>query len=247
MSIGVFESNDGETAAVTATGSNGSTGVAVGTDSGLGVFADSSTGVGVFATSSANIGVFASSLSSIAVHAVGGGAVGAAAFPVAQAAVLAEGGPGVGIYATSNTVAISGTSTGESPFGVDPGHIGVQGTCSDGTGVLGVSSTGIGVAAQTDSGIGVSATATTAEGVALQVAGRVQIQGNSVGTTTLAHGTKTVTVSNPAATADSLIFLTPLEDPQGFLWIGARSAGSFTIDASKAPSADVTIGFLIIN
>ena len=77
--------------------------------------------------------------------------------------------------------------------------------------------------------------------------GKLEVQGNSVGSVTMAAATKTVTVSNAAATANSLIFLTPLEDPKAFLWIGARSAGSFTIDASTALPAAVTIGFLIIN
>ena len=59
-------------------------------------------------------------------------------------------------------------------------------------------------------------------------------------------GTKTLKVNNAGAPANSLIFLTPLEDPQA-LWIGARKAGSFTIDTSKALPAKVTIVFLIIN
>ena len=60
-------------------------------------------------------------------------------------------------------------------------------------------------------------------------------------------GTKTPKVNNAGAPANSLIFLTPLEDPQAFLWIGARKAGSFTIDTSKTLPAKVTIAFLIIN
>ncbi len=61
-------------------------------------------------------------------------------------------------------------------------------------------------------------------------------------------GHKTLNVNNAAATANSLIFLMPLETPaQAFLSIGARSAGSFTIDASTAQTKPMTIGYLIIN
>ena len=55
------------------------------------------------------------------------------------------------------------------------------------------------------------------------------------------------TVNNAAATANSLIFLTPVGNPQAFFWIAATNAGNFTIDASTAVPADVPIGFLIIN
>ena len=67
-----------------------------------------------------------------------------------------------------------------------------------------------------------------------------------MGTVTMGK-TTTLTVPNPAATPNSLIFLTPLGNPEAFLWIAARKAGSFTIDASKALPAPVTIMFLIIN
>jgi len=105
-----------------------------------------------------------------------------------------------------------------------------------GTGVYGSSQSGIGVTADGGSG-----------GVALQVIGKVEVQGNSVGSVTMAAGTKTLTVPNAAATPDSLIFLTPLDNPQEFLWIGTRNAGSFTISASKALPTKITITFLIIN
>ena len=85
-------------------------------------------------------------------------------------------------------------------------------------------------------------------GVALQLIGKIQVQGNSVGSVTLGAGKRTLKVSNAAATADSLIFLMPLETPpQAFLSIGARSAGSFTIEAGTAQTKPMTIGFLIIN
>ena len=106
---------------------------------------------------------------------------------------------------------------------------------------------GQGLSGNSESGIGVSATASTAADVALQVNGRVEVQGSSAGSVTMAKGTKTLTVSNAAVTANSLIFPTPLGDPNAFLWIGARSAGSFTIDSSTTLPAAVTIGFFIMN
>jgi hypothetical protein len=132
----------------------------------------------------------------------------------------------------------------------------IRGVTSYGVGVNGQSQYGTGVMGTTQSiaGTGVTADGGTNPGgspigaVALKVQnGTIAVTSDSVGTTILHHGTKTVTVSNPAATPHSLIFLTPQEDPQGFLWISAHTAGSFTIKASAAPSADVTIGFLIIN
>jgi hypothetical protein len=112
---------------------------------------------------------------------------------------------------------------------------------------VGSTVTSTGVAGSTDTGIGVSADGGVA-GVALQLIGKIQVQGNSVGSVTLGAGKRTLKVSNAAATADSLIFLMPLETPpQAFLSIGARSAGSFTIEAGTAQTKPMTIGFLIIN
>jgi len=79
------------------------------------------------------------------------------------------------------------------------------------------------------------------------VIGKVEVQGNSVGTVTMGKKATTLTVANPAATPNSLIFLMPLDNPQEFLWIAARKAGSFTIDAGKALPSPVNIMFLIIN
>jgi hypothetical protein len=62
-----------------------------------------------------------------------------------------------------------------------------------------------------------------------------------VGSVTMAANTRTLTVGNAAATANSLVLLTPLDNPQAFLWIGARSTGSFTIDASQPSPTNVTI------
>ena len=173
---------------------------------------------GIDAGSDSGTGVFSISQSGIGVHAVGGGASPTTTPPLPQAAIFAEGGPGTGVLATSQ----SGT--------------GVQGQSNTSTGVSGITESGFGVTANGGSG-----------GVALQVIGKVEVQGNLVGLVTMAAGKKTLTVNNAAATANSLILLTPLNNPQAFLWIGARKAGSFTIDASKALPTNVTIMFLIIN
>jgi hypothetical protein len=149
---------------------------------------------------------------------------------------------GSGVKGSTGGLVLTTWSTSAGVVGVTAGP---QFSGQDVTGVMG---TTISV-----DGIGVTADGGTLNGnpigaVALQVQnGTIAVTSDSVGTAILAKGKKTVTVSNPAATANSLIFLTPQDDPQGFLWISAHTAGSFTIKASAAPSADVTIGFLIIN
>jgi hypothetical protein len=132
------------------------------------------------------------------------------------------------------------------------GATGVIGTTDSGTGVSGTATLGFGVQGTAlgnpnGFGVGVSAQALNQADIALQVIGRVQIQGSSVGLVTMAKETKTLTVSNAAATPDSHIFLTPLGDPLAFFGISARSEGSFTIKASHALSANADISFLIIN
>jgi hypothetical protein len=182
------------------------------------ILAQNNNGDGVDASSTNGTGVYAQSSNLLGLHAVGGGATPAVPPPITQAAIFAEGGPNVGVYATSQS------STG------------VQGQSDTSTGVSGITESGFGVTANGGSG-----------GVALQVIGKIEVQGNLVGSVTMAAGKKTLTVNNAAATANSLILLTPLNNPQAFLWIGARKAGSFTIDASKALPTNVTILFLIIN
>jgi hypothetical protein len=253
---------------ISASSDNG-TGVSGIATSATGVFGGSISGTGVNATSETGLGLFASSGGEFAVQVFAPGSNLNDTPPGSPAAIFADGGPGYGVVATSyasaavsaksdSGIALAATSTTgpgivASAGGGAPGvnvttdaGIGVEARSNTGTAVYGSTVTSTGVAGITDTGIGVSANGGSA-GVALQVIGKVQIQGNSAGTTILHHGTNTVTVSNPAATTSSLIFLTPQEDPQGFLWISAHTAGSFTIKASTAPSANVTIGFLIIN
>jgi len=77
------------------------------------------------------------------------------------------------------------------------------------------------------------------------VKGSVHIEGQAVGQVTLPAGQAAVTVATPAATASSLVLLTPAANPQGQLWV-RPAAGSFTIEASTSPAQDVPIAYLVI-
>ena len=74
----------------------------------------------------------------------------------------------------------------------------------------------------------------------------VQQENDAIGQTRLLANTSSVTVNTTAATPTSTILLTPLDNPEGHLWI-TRAAGSFTIKASVAPTRDVPIAYLIKN
>lgn len=222
-----------------------------------GASVEGTSNVGVYVEAQSGTAVFAQSGTGNAPHpppGIGVHAVGAGASPtnsVSQAAIVAEGGSGNGVVAlTTNGTAISASdgAKGNGVLAGTNGGIAVNATDNgSGVAVNAISDGGTGVAGNTGTGVGVSAQATDANGIALQVIGKVEVQGNSVGSVTMAAGTKTLTVTNAAATPNSLIFLTPLENPHAFLWIGERNAGKFTIDASTALPAKVTIGFLIIN
>jgi len=291
MTNGVFTSNNPSIPAVSATGTDGASGIDASSDTGTAVSAQNFTsgsavsaianadGTGVTAQSDTGTGVVTQGIQGIGLWAIGPGAIPVTP-PISQAAIFAQSGLGTTcILATSdNGVAVEATAQGSTAVsatsnsgtalsaisdrgvgvianggGEAPGvtatadsGTGVEARSNTGAGVTGESVTNTGVAGITGTGIGVSADGGSA-GVALRVIGKVQVQGNSVGSVTLAAGTKTLTVTNGAATADSLILLTPLDDPRASLWIGARSAGSFTIEASKALPAAVTIAFLIVN
>jgi hypothetical protein len=198
--------------------STSSTGVLAISQSGDGILAQSTNGTGVSASSGSGVGVSASSERSFAVSALClGSSVGVDAVSLS----------GIGVHA------LGGGASRASPSPITQAAIFAEG--GPGPGVY-ATSDGIGVVANGGS-----------TGVGLQVIGKVEVQGNSVGSVTMAAGTETMTVNNPAATANSLIFLTPLDNPQEFLWISIRKEGSFTIGASKALPTKVTIMFLIIN
>jgi len=69
----------------------------------------------------------------------------------------------------------------------------------------------------------------------------------ATGQATMPRAARALTVRDAAATSTSTILLTPLSDPHGTLWIGARGAGTFTIKASGRLPAAVTVQYLIIN
>jgi hypothetical protein len=219
-----------------------------------GIFAEGGPGSGVYATSNGGddasalyaadstgaAGVTATSDTGIAVSANSQNGIG----------VQAEG-KAVGVFAKANDIgvwAVAGEASSQFVAVLAEGGAGtaVAGASGSGTGVQASSQGGTGLYASTENGTAVTADGGSA-GVALQVIGKVAVQGNSAGTVTMPAGAKTLTVSSAAATPDSLIFLTLLDNPQEFLWIGTRKAGSFTINAGKALPAKITIMFLIIN
>lgn len=166
-----------------------------------------------------------------------GDGIGVAVLSGSGTAVFAQSQSGIGVQAigAGTTPTVPSPQPQAAIFAQSSTSVGVAATSFEGIAVNAESETGTGVVAQSTSG------------TALSVIGTVQVQGNSVGSVTMAAGTTTLTVKNGAATVQSLIFLTPLDNPQAFLWISAQSAGSFTIEASTALPTPVTIVFLIIN
>jgi hypothetical protein len=124
-------------------------------------------------------------------------------------------------------------------FGIVPS----TGSTPAGTGVMGTSDDGIGVWGSSTNSTGVLAASTN--WFALAVIGRIAVHGDLVGEVTLPAGATTVTVKSTAAGMQSLILLTPLGNPNGQLWV-TRAQGSFTINASAAPTSDLSIAYLII-
>ena len=116
-----------------------------------------------------------------------------------------------------------------------------------GRGVVGSSTQGDGVEGFASGATNAAVAASNPNGVGLRVRGSVQILGSSAGSVTLPAGATTQTVTAAVATAQSLVLLTPLQDPGARLWISGRAAGSFTISASGPMPAPVTIQYLVIN
>lgn len=165
-------------------------------------------------------------------------------------AVTANGTNGAnGVVASSDSDnAIIGTSmsSADAIFGQSASGSGVIGRSNSGPGVFGSSLSGPGIAGASKTGPGVIAAAGNGVGTALQVDGHILVQSDAVGQATLRKGKKAVTVRTSAATANSIIVLTPLSSLTASLWV-TRAAGNFTIHASKSSGKDVAIAFLIIN
>lgn len=153
---------------------------------------------------------------------------------------------GTGISATSKATAISAYShdgTGVSANSVT--GTAISGSSIVGDGVYGSSAYGgAGVYGTSTRGIGVVAVG--GESAALQVQGTIQVQGNAVGHASIPAGSVSVTVTTPAATTNSIVILTPMSNPDDFLWVTPK-AGSFTIHISKAPTSALKIAYLVIN
>lgn len=245
---GNFSSSNPSVPAVTVTGTNGATGVQITTDTGDGLVAQSTSG-------------------GDAIHAVGPGG--------SKSAVFAEGGTSNAVYATSSgagksaVFGFNSSNTGYGIYGEGDTGTAVRGGTSSGiavqatangstfngagalnTAVLADGGVTYGLYATNSNGsvptILASNTAANGSGVALNVQGHVQVQGNSVGQATIAANSTSVTVSSSAATTSSNILLTPLGNPKSNLWV-TRAAGSFTIHIGKALTGALTISYLIIN
>jgi hypothetical protein len=176
-------------------------------------------------------------------------------------------GDGLTINNTNTGVALRGTSasghaivgqaSGTGPFagvlgiGAGPGNIAVSGQTQAGlAAVYGTNGGGAGVVGVSGNPqtAGVVASSSATNGLGLLVQGRLQVQGNAIGQATLAAGTTSVTVTTPAATAQSIILFTPLSDPaDAGLWVDARAAGSFTIKSNRTLSDPIDFQYLIVN
>jgi len=110
---------------------------------------------------------------------------------------------------------------------------------------------GPGVWAESQNAEGVKAISDALGGVGLSVQGRVVLGANPAGTSavgqvTMPTGAWHFTVSSSAATAQSMILLSPTSDPKTRLW-ATSATDSFTIYANFTLPAPVTINYLIIN
>jgi hypothetical protein len=159
-----------------------------------------------------------------------------------------------GSYGAYGVLGSSRSSSGvHGDSGAGPGSAGVSGTGSNATlgtrvagtslstkdgkevwaystGLKGQSSSGVSVEGASDSGPGVRAS--SPGGVVLQVQSRVQVQGSALGTTTLPAGSVRTAIITSAATANSLVLLTPYTDPVRPVVRMRATAGSFTICTS---------------
>lgn len=168
--------------------------------------------------------------------------------------------------ATGGATAVSAQSdSGVGLIGFSDSGAGVVANSRTGYGLSAASGTGVSVEAYSTSVVAVDARSNTGtglhafsngigailenpRGVAVQVKGRIQVQGDCIGQAVLKAGTDSVIVNALAATPDSLILLTPLSYWEGgVLSVSGRKTGSFTINSTMTLVADATIGYLIVN
>ena len=196
------------------------------------------------------------------------GVVGAGSLLGAKAAPAhASGSEGPTTFtATGGATAVFAQSdSGVGVLGFSDASVGVVANSHTGIGLSAASSTGVGVEASSTSNVGVHAHSNSGpglhafsmsdigailentRGVAVQVKGRIQIQGDCIGQAILRAYTNEVFVKSPAATPDSLILLTGLNDYNGGLSVSDRGTGSFTILSNIARPIDMKIAYLIVN
>jgi hypothetical protein len=123
--------------------------------------------------------------------------------------------------------------------------MGVEGISSSNTGVYALSDIGPGLHAVSNSDIG--AILENTSGVAVQVRGHIQVEGDCIGQVLLRGSVTAVNVLSSAVNPNSIILLTPLDPCFGVLYISSRRTGSFTINASVTPVNNITIAYLIVN
>ena len=179
------------------------------------------------ATGSEGPTTFTATGGATAVSAQSESGVGLIGFSESGAGVVANSHTGYGLSAASGTgVSVEAYSTSV---------VAVDARSNTGTGLHAVSNSGIGAILESTSG------------VAVQVKGHIQVQGDCIGQAILRAYTNEVFVKSPAATPDSLILLTGLNDYNGGLSVSDRGAGSFTILSNIERPIDMKIAYLIVN
>jgi hypothetical protein len=239
-SVGVFATTNNGTA-VSASDQGSGTGVQASSASGTAVQASSASGTAVFAQS--GTGDAPHPPPGIGVHAVGAGA--SPTNVVSQAAIFAEGGSGFGVVAlTTNGSAVTASDGGQDNGLLAGTNGGVAVNATDngsGVGVNAISNGGTGVIGNTGTGTGVLAAAENTSGVALQVNGRVQVQGL---TADITAGAATETVwgwlEGSGNTGQNIIINTHTDGPN------AARVLVLSVSLARPKVADVALSNLLI-
>lgn len=162
-----------------------------------------------------------------AVSAQSDSGVGLIGFSDSGAGVVANSRTGYGLSAASGTgVSVEAYSTSV---------VAVDARSNNGTGLHAVSNSGIGAILESTSG------------VAVQVKGRIQVQGDSIGQIILPSGRSAFNVASSAVTPNSVIVLTSQSWFEGVLYVTAVRTGAFTIIPTVIPASDITINYLVVN